>query len=82
MLHLGENVVIPSNKIIAILDIASLNDSLVNKEFVQTAEDEGFVKTITKKVKSLIITTENIMYLSPISSVTLKARFDKGYEVL
>lgn len=79
MLHLGENVVIPHSKVVAILDIESLGDSEANLEFLQTAKEEGFVRNITKKAKSLVITTENIMYLSPISSVTLKSRFEKPY---
>lgn len=81
MLHIGEEVVIPYNKIIAIFDINILNDNAVNKEFFQTAEDEGFIKKISNKVKSFVITTENNMFLSPISSITLKARFDKKYSI-
>ncbi len=82
MLHLGEEVVIPYNKIIAILDINILSQTETNREFFQTAEDEGFINKISKKVRSFIITTDNDIYLSPISSVTLKARFEKRYEVL
>jgi regulator of extracellular matrix RemA (YlzA/DUF370 family) len=80
MLHLGEEVVIPYNQIIAILDIGILSQSEVNREFYQTAQDEGFLNKITDKVKSFIITTDNRIYLSPISSVTLKARFEKGFD--
>lgn len=82
MLHLGEEVVIPYNKIIAILDIGILSQAEINKEFFQTAEDEGFINKISNKVRSFIITTDNDIYLSPISSVTLKARFERRYEVL
>lgn len=82
MLHLGEEVVIPYNKIIAILDIDILSQAEINKEFFQTAEDEGFINKISNKVRSFIITTDNDIYLSPISSVTLKARFERRYEVL
>ncbi len=81
MLHLGEDVVIPYDKIIAILDIDILSQAEINKEFFQTAEDEGFINKISNKVRSFIITTDNDIYLSPISSVTLKARFEKRYEV-
>ncbi|HHY19956.1 MAG TPA: DUF370 domain-containing protein [Firmicutes bacterium] len=82
MLHLGEEIVIPFNKIIAILDVKTLSLSEINTEFFQTAQDEGFIRKISDKVKSYIITTDNDIYLSPISSVTLKARFEKGYKVL
>ena len=51
MLHLGENVVIPHSKVVAILDIESLGDSEANLEFLQTAKEEGFVRNITKKAK-------------------------------
>lgn len=76
-LHLGENVVIPLSEVIAILDMNSTkNDD--TKHFLKTAEEEGFIKRISsEEPKSFIITEQNkksIIYLSPISSVTLTKR--------
>lgn len=76
-LHLGENVVIPLNEIIAIFDINSTT-SMDTRHFLKIAEEEGFIQRITKdEPKSFILTERNkksIIYLSPISSVTLSKR--------
>lgn len=76
-LHLGENVVIPLNEIIAIFDINSTT-SMDTRHFLKIAEEEGFIQRITEdEPKSFILTERNkksIIYLSPISSVTLSKR--------
>lgn len=76
-LHLGENVVIPLKEVIAIFDIESSNH-IDTKRFLKIAEEDGFIKRITKdNPKSFVLTERNkksIIYLSPISSVTLVKR--------
>jgi extracellular matrix regulatory protein B len=76
-LHLGENVVIPLKEVIAIFDIDSL-ESPDSKQFLKVAEEEGFIKRVNKdQPKSFVLTERNkksIIYLSPISSVTLVKR--------
>jgi extracellular matrix regulatory protein B len=76
-LHLGENVVIPLKEVIAIFDIDSL-ESPDSKQFLKVAEEEGFIKRVNKdQAKSFVLTERNkksIIYLSPISSVTLVKR--------
>jgi len=75
-LHLGKNVVVPFEEIIAIIDMNSALVSKNTKEFIKIAEEEGFVEKISNeqlKPKSIII-TERIVYFSPISSATLFKR--------
>ncbi|MCX7884597.1 MAG: DUF370 domain-containing protein [Caloramator sp.] len=76
-LHLGENVVIPLSEVIAIFDINSTTNS-DTKLFLNTAEEEGFIQKISSEdPKSFVLTERNkksIIYLSPISSVTLTKR--------
>lgn len=76
-LHLGGDVVVPKEHVIAIINSQLIKKTEVNKEFLQLAEDEGFVIPITDKdsAKSFIVTSEKI-FLSPISSMTLKKRSD------
>lgn len=78
-LHLGENVVIPQKEVIAILDIESVN-SIDSDRFMRISDEEGFVKRVNKeKPKSIVLTErdkKSIIYLSPISSVTLVKRSD------
>ncbi len=77
-IHLGGDVVVPLNNIIAIMDMESSSLSHNTREFLQTAEDEGFIKKISNdKPKSFILSEKDnntIIYLSPISSVTLQKR--------
>jgi len=76
-LHIGENVVIPLSEVIAIFDINSTSGT-DTRNFLKIAEEEGFVTKITDDPpKSFILTERNkksIIYLSPISSLTLVKR--------
>jgi len=77
-LHIGGDVVIPVKNIIAILDIDNTTISKDTKEFLKVAEEEGFINSISEDLPKTFIITEadkkSIIYLSPISSVTLKKR--------
>ena len=76
--HIGENVVIPTKDLIAIIDIDSTSLSNDTKQFLKTADEDGFVKRINMEhPKSLIlaeINKKSVIYLSPISSMTLCKR--------
>ena len=77
-IHLGGDTVISIKDVISIMDIESSNLSNTTKEFLSIAEDEGFIRKISEDdPKSFILTEKNnktIIYLSPISSVTLLKR--------
>lgn len=77
-LHLGEDIAVPLRDVVSIMNIRTSGFSKKTKEFLKIAEDEGFlVKISDKKPKSFIFTikeTQTIIYLSPISSVTLNKR--------
>jgi hypothetical protein len=76
-LHLGENVVIPLSEIIAIFDVNSTT-GIDTRHFLRVSDEEGFIKKITKEEPKSFVLTERdkktIIYLSPISSVTLSKR--------
>lgn len=73
-LHLGRNVVVHMEEIIAIMDMNSTFVSKNTKEFIRTAEEEGFVKRISDEQIKSIVVTNKIVYFSPISSATLYKR--------
>lgn len=77
-IHLGGDVVVPKEDIICIMSYALMKKAEATREFIQLAEDDQFVHRISEKgrEKSFIITTSKI-YLSPISSITLKKRSDE-----
>ena len=47
-LHLGGDVIISMKDVIAIFDIETSMTSEVNKEFLEIAKEEGFIKKISK----------------------------------
>ncbi len=72
-LHLGADLVVPLRDVIAITDLKS-GKSNINKEFLSKLQEEKKVIDVSDKAaKSFIITTKFI-YLSAISSMTLKKR--------
>jgi regulator of extracellular matrix RemA (YlzA/DUF370 family) len=74
-LHIGGDTVVFKKDIISIMDYKK-GFSVINKEFMDVARDEGFIRTITGKgkEKSYVITSDTI-FISPISCSTLKKRF-------
>lgn len=83
-LHLGENIVIPQKEVIAILDMESVN-SIDSDRFLRISDEDGFVRKINNEIPKSIVLTErdkkSIIYLSPISSVTLVKRSDFRKEI-
>lgn len=82
-IHLGGDFIVPKEEVIAIVNTQLMKKTEVNREFMELAENDGFITPITDKsnAKSVIITSKKI-YLSPISSVTLKKRSDEIIQVI
>ena len=78
ILHLGGDAVIRMKDVIAIIDIDTIENSQINKEFLRIAKEEDFVKRISKdEPKSIILAEVNkkaAVFMSPISSITLLKR--------
>lgn len=71
-LHVGEDVMVRTDEIIAILDKETVNDSVSIKEFLQS-NDLDTVNLSKGAFKSLVITDQRI-FLSPLASNTLNKR--------
>ncbi|SJZ79581.1 extracellular matrix regulator RemB [Selenihalanaerobacter shriftii] len=75
LLHLGNDYMIPTKDVVLIADIESTS-SEITEEFLEIAEEEGFIKNFSKgEPKSFVITDETIYY-SNISSKTLRKRMN------
>jgi extracellular matrix regulatory protein B len=73
-IHLGEDVVIRSSDVVTILDRQLLTTSEVTNEFIDRYKKDGLVVDISgDTAKSIVVTTDTV-YLSPLSSITLKRR--------
>lgn len=78
ILHLGGDVVVPVEDIIAIIDMATTDQTAINREFLKTAEEEGFIRNFSEDPPKTFVLAEikkkTVIFLSPISSVTLLKR--------
>ncbi|MEH7084834.1 extracellular matrix/biofilm biosynthesis regulator RemA family protein [Neobacillus drentensis] len=71
-IHIGEDINIRARDIISILDKESVNNSQLVEEFLKSRK-EKVINLSKNPFKSVIVTNDNV-YLSPISSGTLKKR--------
>ncbi|MBX6395567.1 MAG: DUF370 domain-containing protein [Alicyclobacillaceae bacterium] len=73
-IHLGGDIMVPAKEVIAILDAKMTEVCDDTRNFLHLADEDGFVVRIEPgEGKSLVITTRKV-YISPISSLTLKKR--------
>jgi extracellular matrix regulatory protein B len=78
-IHLGENIVVRSLDVIAILDWQLLKESEIANEFI----DKNYKNNLEKasgEAKSIVITVDQI-YFSPLSSNTLKKRANPLFDL-
>ena len=78
VLHLGADVVVPLKEVIAIFDIKDAN-SPVNRSFLQTMREEGMTFDVSEGNPKSFVLTDKKVYLSAISSLTLKKRAENVY---
>lgn len=72
-LHLGADKVIPLRDVIAIIDLKS-SRSVINDEFIHTMHEEQMIVDVSEDNSKSFVITDKIVYLSAISSLTLKKR--------
>ena len=80
-LHLGSNIVIAKNEIVAILSLDASRMSAVNSEFLSSCQNESRLVEVAEKgkEKSLVLTAVR-GFLSPISASTLARRIESWRE--
>ncbi|MBD8071230.1 extracellular matrix regulator RemB [Bacillus sp. PS06] len=71
-IHIGENVIIHSKDVVAILDRQLVKSSSIISEFLEK-QAQPIVELTAVDYKSVVVTVEKI-YFSPLSSSTLKKR--------
>lgn len=72
-LHLGADTIIPLKEVISITDYKN-GKSEINKEFIDLMVEERMIKDVSEGSPKCFIVTEKIVYVSAISSTTLKKR--------
>lgn len=72
-LHLGADTIIPLDHVIAIHDMKEMK-SAINHEFLKNMKEEKRIIDVSDNHCKSFIVTEKFVYLSAISSFTLKKR--------
>ena len=85
-LHLGQAVVVPEGEIIGIFDLDNASWSPRTRRFLEKAEREGRVVNAASDLpKSFVLRQKrdgsSAVYLSQLSSATLKGRAESGWMV-
>ncbi|MFB4163647.1 extracellular matrix regulator RemB [Alteribacillus sp. JSM 102045] len=72
-IHLGGDTVIRSKDVVAILDQDTHDSSSITRQFLSSQENSDVVEISKELTKSVVVTIDRV-YLSPISSLTLRRR--------
>lgn len=72
-LHLGSDTIIPLKEVISITAYKK-GKSEINKEFIDLMVEERMIKDVSEGNPKCFIVTDKIVYVSAISSTTLKKR--------
>lgn len=73
-IHLGGDTVISLKDIIVILNFDLESDSEITQEFLTTCQSKLQIVPISDEAPKTVVVTEDKVYYSPISSITLKRR--------
>lgn len=80
--NIGGDVIIDSCKIIGIFDIDKTTVYKVNRNYLSNSEKRGKIINVTQKIpKSFIVCEkdpENVVYISPLTPVTLSKRLSQS----
>lgn len=75
-LHVGTDVVVSLKRVIAILDLKSAGSTESTQEFLKRLKGQKKVTDISGGDAKSLVLTDSEVFLSPISSLTLKKRCD------
>ncbi|HHW36655.1 MAG TPA: DUF370 domain-containing protein [Bacillales bacterium] len=80
-LHLGEDIVLQTKEIVAIIDSNLVEGSEILMEFIDVNDKNNNIIHISDGTVKSIVITENNVYFSPLTAVTLKRRSQYIYEL-
>lgn len=75
-LHVGTDVVVSLKRVVAILDLKSTGSTEATQEFLEHLRSQKKVNDISGGDAKSLVLTDTEVFLSPISSLTLKKRCD------
>lgn len=81
LLHLGDEKVIHTKDVLAILDINALKGSELAKEFLKKHKKNQTLTDLSDSAAKSVVITDQAIYLSPLSASTLKKRASDRLEL-
>lgn len=78
-LHLGSSVSADTSEIIGVFDMDNATVSGATRDFLNRAQREGRLITVSSDLPKSVIVTDEGIYISPISARTLLRRARKPY---
>ena len=76
-LYLGSDVTVPKKDIIGIFDIEKVTVEKYMNEYLSRCQKEGKIYYVSLDMPKSIIVSENTVYISNVSSDTLRKRFSE-----
>jgi hypothetical protein len=76
-LHLGEDTVITTDKIIGIFDIDTSTVNKATRDYLAKAEKGKKVIYVNYDLPKSFVVTDDAVYISPINTITLHKRANK-----
>lgn len=82
-LHLGQNEIVPSRRVIGIFDLDKCSYSKRTREYLSAADKEGVVLDISGDIPKSFVVCDHpyhpqIVYLSQLNSTTLQKRVESS----
>ncbi len=75
--NIGGNYAVSANEIIGIMDIENTSTSKITREYLNRAEKEGRIVTLSYDLPRSYIITDDFVYISPVLTATLIKRFGR-----
>lgn len=73
-IHLGEEIVIRSEDVVAIIDAQLLGSSTILSEFIAGHHEQKRIVDLANGQTKSVVVTKTKVYFSPLASITLKRR--------
>lgn len=78
-LYLGGNTTVKSDEVVGIFDIEKCSVSRVTAEFLNSCQKKGLIVNVSEDMPKSFTVTENNVYISNVSNMTIAARAKKKF---
>ena len=76
-LHLGQNEIVPSRRVIGIFDLDKCSYSKRTREYLSAADKEGVVLDISGDIPKSFVLTADAVYLASLAPASLRGHLEE-----